>query len=266
MQPSKIENLNYVQLANPMTFEDIFRLWVGEDKYNEIIAYDPKTRIPWSQAPDFDDYLCLIRQVENVLDDAIKTGRVHLYMKSSGGAGRTFFFGCQYDQGGLFSRTREGYGKELHKCFQFMRHHPDFIGAESTPLYFDQNEIFAQFPFLPSGLAGLPSAEQKTYPTKETPAEPVTEPALPPIKKRVSTSGSKEGNIQVQNTHKENPEAVAYANARRAQGASDKEIAVKLKAAGGSSAVIGCIMNPDCADITAARNHGKYLLKKPAKN
>ena len=41
MQRPKSDYIDYVQLANPMTFEDIFILWVGKDKYNEIIAYDP---------------------------------------------------------------------------------------------------------------------------------------------------------------------------------------------------------------------------------
>jgi hypothetical protein len=37
-----------------------------------------------------------------------------------------------------------------------MQHYPNIIGAESKPLYFDQNEIFAQFSFLAQEEAAQP--------------------------------------------------------------------------------------------------------------
>jgi len=80
------------------------------------------------------------------------------------------------------------------------------------------------------------------------------------IKRRVSIAGS--GNTQVRQTCKENPEAVAYAKDRLKQGATPEEIAAELRKAGAGVAVIGCIMNPDYASVTQAREHGKYLLRK----
>ena len=170
----KNESVSYVMLDSPITFEEIFRLWVGEEKYNEIVAYDPNSYVNLSLDNGFDDYLNIIRQVEIMLDDALKRRCIHLYMKSAGDAGRIFFFECRYDQGELFSKTREGYGKDgLHKCFQFMTHYPNIPDAKSEPLYFDRNEIFTHFPFLmPHKEGSLPLAGQATPAANEARIEP----------------------------------------------------------------------------------------------
>ncbi len=83
---------------------------------------------------------------------------------------------------------------------------------------------------------------------------------LPPIKKSVSREG--QGKEQVQNTLRDNKEAVAYVHHRLEQGVPRNDIAKELKQAGGGDGVIGCIFKPDSVNITAARDHGKYLLKK----
>ena len=83
---------------------------------------------------------------------------------------------------------------------------------------------------------------------------------LLPIKKRVSTEG--QGNSQVKNTCQENFGAASYVEKRQEQGLAPEEIAGELKKAGGGMGVIGCLMNPACKDVAAARDHGKYLLRK----
>ncbi len=84
--------------------------------------------------------------------------------------------------------------------------------------------------------------------------------SLPPVKKRVSTEGR--NNTQVRNTCRENPEAAAYVEARQKQGAKPEEIAAELKEAGAGAGVIGCLLDLTKANVTSAREHGKYLLKK----
>ncbi|MCL1985099.1 MAG: hypothetical protein FWG59_01440 [Betaproteobacteria bacterium] len=165
MQLSKDYCVNYVFLTSPVTFKDVLILWIGEERYNEILAYDPHSIINQVIGQGFDDHLKFIRQVEAVLDDAIRGRRIHVYRKSPGGAGRAVFYEHTYDQGALFSNTREGYGKDgLHKCFQFMLHHPDNPYVESKPLYFDQDEIFAQFPDL------MPSKTENSSSEKLSPS------------------------------------------------------------------------------------------------
>lgn len=139
--------LDYISLEAPITFKDIFILWVGRDKYAEIKSYSPYDHYPPGEGPSFDEYLSLIRSVENQLDFALRNGHVHLFMQRIA-AGREFYYEVPYNQGELFARTREGYGDELSKCFQFMIHHPDLAGVESEFLYFDSKEIFQKFPFL----------------------------------------------------------------------------------------------------------------------
>lgn len=85
--------------------------------------------------------------------------------------------------------------------------------------------------------------------------------SLPSVKKRVSTEG--QGNGQVLNTCRENPEAVAYVEARQKQGATPKEIAAELRKAGGGVAVIGCLLDPSKANVKSAREHGKHFLNNP---
>lgn len=138
--------LDYVTLDAPITFEKILMLWIGKDKYAEIKGYDPYA-YPLGTGPDFDDYLSIIRSVENQLDSALRNGYLHLYNQRMA-AGREFYYKVPYNQGELFARTREGYGAELNKCFQFMRHYPDLDCMESEPLYFDGNEVLQKFAFL----------------------------------------------------------------------------------------------------------------------
>ena len=84
--------------------------------------------------------------------------------------------------------------------------------------------------------------------------------SLPSVRQRVSTEG--QDNAQVRYTCRDNPEAVAYVEARQKQGAKPEEIAVELTKAGGGVAVIGCLLDPTKANVMSAREHGKYLLKK----
>lgn len=84
--------------------------------------------------------------------------------------------------------------------------------------------------------------------------------SLPSVKQRVSTEG--QDNAQVRNTCRDNPEAVDYVEARQRQGAKPEEIAAELEKAGGGVGVIGCLLDPTKANVTSAREHGKYLLKK----
>lgn len=88
-------------------------------------------------------------------------------------------------------------------------------------------------------------------------ASPLT---LPPIKKRVASEGT--DNAQVQNTCRDNSVAADYVEARREQGAAPEEIARELEGAGGGIGVIGCLIDPTRPNVKAARDHGKYLLKK----
>ena len=139
------DDIKRIHLACPMTFEDIFKLWVGEEKYNQMLLYEPH-----QIGIDFDyEYLRLIRQVEEILTDEIKNMSIHLYMKSPIGAGRDLF--SEFDRLDiLFADTREGYGSEgIHKYFKFMRHYYlDGLGTKSEPLYFDGEEMIRHFPFL----------------------------------------------------------------------------------------------------------------------
>lgn len=155
--------LDYIALDAPITFEEILTLWIGKDKYDEIKSYDPHAYYPLGTGPDFDDYISTIRSVENQLDSALKNGYLHLYHQRIA-AGREFYYEVPYNQGELFAGTREGYGDELHKCFQFMRHYPDLVGVESEPLYFDGGKVSQKFPFLNS-----PPLIESTPPTPVAP-------------------------------------------------------------------------------------------------
>jgi len=173
--------LDYITLDAPITFEEILTLWIGKDKYEEIKSYDPDEYFfPVHPGPDFDyEYLSLIRAVENQLDSALRNCQIHLFNKRKA-AGREFYYKVTYDQGGLFARTREGYGAELNKCFQFMSHYPDLAGAESEPLYFDGNEVFQKFPFLkqcPPKEPNNSSPESVTLQAVQLPLIPVNIPA-----------------------------------------------------------------------------------------
>lgn len=97
-----------------------------------------------------------------------------------------------------------------------------------------------------------------TIDTQVDPSESIL--SLPSVKKRISTEG--EDNTQVRNTCRDNQEAAAYVKARKNQGAKPEEIAAELKEVGGGVAVIGCLLDPTRPNTTAAREYGKYLLKK----
>lgn len=92
---------------------------------------------------------------------------------------------------------------------------------------------------------------------------PPIEMSLPLVKKRVSTEG--QDNTQVRNTCRDNQEAVAYVRDRLNQGTKPEIIAAELKKVGGGVAVIGCLLDPTRANTKAAREYGKYLLKKAKK-
>lgn len=121
--------------------------------------------------------------------------------------------------------------------------------CEVKGLMWEEAPLLATPPAPPNEPASLPSAGQ--------------EMPLPPIKNRVSGMGT--GSTQVNNTLKENPEAVAYARKRKEQGANPEDITAELKEAGGSLAVIGCILRPDYKSIKQAQQYGCYLLRKGRK-
>ena len=154
--------LGYIQIPNPLTFEDILILWVGKSVYEKMknegleayfLEYDAET-------------LSIIRSVENQIDSAIRNGYVCLYAQRIA-AGHDFYFKIPYDQGALFADTRADYGENLHKIYQFMKHYPDMPGFESEPLYFDGGEIFQQFPFLK--LQASPSSETDSFSVSSSP-------------------------------------------------------------------------------------------------
>jgi pyruvate/2-oxoglutarate dehydrogenase complex dihydrolipoamide acyltransferase (E2) component len=102
------------------------------------------------------------------------------------------------------------------------------------------------------------TASATTTAPQPSPTESIL--SLPSVRQRVSTEG--QDTAQVRNTHRDNPEAVAYVAARQKQGAKPEEIAAELEKAGGGVAVIGCLLDITKANVKSAREHGKYLLKK----
>jgi hypothetical protein len=193
--------LDYITLDAPITFEEILPLWIGKDKYDEIKSYDPHTYYPLGTGPDFDDYLSTIRSVENQLDSALRNGYLHLYHQRIA-AGREFYYEVPYNQGELFAGTREGYGDKLNKCFQFMRHRPDLVGAESDPLYFDGNEVFQKFPFLkPPPLPLMPVAPPHTGSKKDVARIQATRQACEKVRAGI---GQGQHGFQVRGEYKTN--------------------------------------------------------------
>ena len=134
----------------------------------------------------------------------------------------------------------------------------EFFGVPQAPLHDVEQESHIQLKELTPTLnaTSIALTDSQAFPTKSL-------LSLPTVKKRVSTEGQE--HLQVRNTCRENPEAVAYAAARQEQGATPEEIAAELKKAGAGVGVIGCILDPTKANVTSAREHGKYLLKKALK-
>jgi len=131
-------------------------------------------------------------------------------------------------------------------------------GQKARRAAIEAGETAALAPSMPTA-PKAPPEETASIPASDEEGPP-SNIALPPIKNRVSAIGS--GNTQVRKTYEENPEAVVYARKRMEQDASLEDIAVELKAAGGSLAVVGCILQPNSENIDKARERAKHLLRK----
>lgn len=195
------------------------------------------------------------------------------------------------EKGNLFSFLWDDYFKEVNSIIaSILKEHPDndekmkisrrlfneeLIFGEYTEhiskMLFKHGDIISWMDTIPAEHGNhsfnteQPSLDMEQIDSASPQPQPLAIPSaqLPPIKKRVSSEGN--DNEQVRNTCQENPEALAYVEARRQQGATAKEIAGELAAAGGGTGVIGCLIDPTRQNITAAREHGKYLTKDPKK-
>lgn len=148
--------VDYIVIENPLTFEDILELWVGEQTYSELKEYEPYNYFfrfsdyeinEYCKCNGYEEYILnTIRCIEIQLESKRERGYIHIYKKRNV-AGRDVFFELPYasfDE--LFKYTREGWRDDLCNFFVFMDHSQ--IGMPLDPLYFKKEEILSVFPFL----------------------------------------------------------------------------------------------------------------------
>jgi len=229
-------DLEYIQLETPMTFDDILVLWVGEYKHSKIIEYILSCACSDLSPGDFDKCLDLVQEVKSMVENELRSGRIHLYMKTDK-AGRAFFLECPLGYRGKstwLSNTSQEYKDELDKRFPFRTHYQDAMGTMSTPLYFDQSEIFTRFPFLMS-----PNETGFSFATP--PACSSTAPPAEPFQVAFRVASDNKG-FSVKLTQEQNTVALEWIAHWKTLEWPQEQIADTLREAGASDAVIGCLL------------------------
>ena len=176
-------SLDYIYIPNPLTFEDILILWVGEKVFETIKKEGVEVYLPEID----EEGLALIGGIENQLDVALINNHISMFHKRHVG-NHALYYKVPYNRGQLAEGIRM-YEAELHKCYLFMWHHPDLPTMESEPVYFDSREIFHRFPFL----------DEKQLSVAPSPSENTTESELLPLNIPPSLWAGKTPDVACQN-------------------------------------------------------------------
>lgn len=143
----------YNYFDDPITFEEILCLWLGEKEYKELCEYDPvfydgiKSNSYFEKA---DRYTKIIRGIEAQINSAILEGRLYFYDKITR-ANKYVYLEVNYNYKDLFYNTRDGWKDFLYRQFSYYINFPNSLEIEieqRRPLYFKKSEIIKIFPFL----------------------------------------------------------------------------------------------------------------------
>jgi hypothetical protein len=148
-----------VHLESPMTFEQIFSLWVGKEKADAI--FQRGAEIAYTEEDTEEDYES-IRRIEYLLYIAADSGEIKTYFRHEW-EGQWLFNEIPVQSIGAkhFSSTKI----EVPNPFIFYippSQWPSHLRppAERLHTYFNSNEVFARFPFLqPTPSDGPPKEE-----------------------------------------------------------------------------------------------------------
>ena len=126
----------YTILNSPITFKEIFSLWVGKDKAEKIFNQNKSYICN-------DDDLNLIRSVENQIVTSVYNNELKTYHKREA-AGRILFYETKINLALPLAGADDGIDANLI----FMFHNQTCTTIQSNPVYFESSEVFQKFSFL----------------------------------------------------------------------------------------------------------------------
>jgi len=133
-----------LQIIDPLTFEDIFSLWVGGDNTKRMLSKNRKATCT--------EDLQAILDVENSIRRAIETSEIKTYILQDV-SGRTLFTERTISNNHFLAVALYGDGIHQRKdvCMQKnmnLMFTVAFSRDEEKTVYFDSAEVFHKFPFL----------------------------------------------------------------------------------------------------------------------
>lgn len=126
----------YTILNSPITFKEIFSLWVGKDKAEKVFNQNKSYICN-------DDDLNLIRSVENQIITSVYNNELKTYHKREA-SGRILFYETKINLALPLASADDGIDANLI----FMFHNPIYTTIQSNPVYFESSEVFQKFSFL----------------------------------------------------------------------------------------------------------------------